>query len=75
VLPNHHWLSRFLNSSNAARPRWSPRFATDYCVMLAAHMRETLPITRPTEPALAGTKRSNRLRVKRAARKGESTAN
>ena len=26
-----------------------PRFAADYCVMLAAYMRETFPITRPTE--------------------------
>jgi DNA-binding transcriptional LysR family regulator len=32
-----------------------PRFATDYCAMLAAHMRETFPITRPTEPATAKT--------------------
>lgn len=27
-----------------------PRFAADYCAMLASYMRETLPITRPTEP-------------------------
>jgi LysR family nitrogen assimilation transcriptional regulator len=27
-----------------------PRFATDYCRMLAAYMRETFPITGPTEP-------------------------
>lgn len=27
-----------------------PPFATDYCGMLAAYMRETFPITRPTEP-------------------------
>jgi DNA-binding transcriptional LysR family regulator len=27
-----------------------PRFAQDYCGMLAAYMRETFPITRPTEP-------------------------
>jgi LysR family nitrogen assimilation transcriptional regulator len=40
-----------------------PRFATDYCVMLAAHMRETFPITRPTEPVTA--KRSVRSRGKR----------
>src|SRR5215813_7037141 len=26
-----------------------PRFAMDYCVMLAAHMRETFPISRPTD--------------------------
>jgi len=35
-----------------------PRFATDYCTMLAAHMRETFPITRPTESGLASEKRS-----------------
>ena len=35
-----------------------PRFATDYCAMLAAHMRETFPITRPTEPVQARTKGS-----------------
>jgi len=27
-----------------------PRFATDYCEMLAAYMREIFPISRPTEP-------------------------
>ncbi len=27
-----------------------PRFATDYCGMLAAYMREIFPITRPTHP-------------------------
>jgi DNA-binding transcriptional LysR family regulator len=32
------------------RRRPLPRFAADYCVMLAAYMRETFPITRPTEP-------------------------
>ncbi len=30
-----------------------PRFATDYCGMLAAYMREIFPISRPTEPKLA----------------------
>src|SRR5215813_5754677 len=30
-----------------------PRFAADYCVMLAAYMRETFPVTRPTAPKLA----------------------
>jgi DNA-binding transcriptional LysR family regulator len=49
-----------------------PRFATDYCFMLAAHMRETLPITRPTEPALPGMKRSHRLRANRATLKAKS---
>lgn len=44
-----------------------PRFATDYCVMLAAHMRETFPITRPTEQAIA--KRSGGFWAKRATRK------
>jgi LysR family transcriptional regulator, nitrogen assimilation regulatory protein len=29
-----------------------PRFATEYCGMLAAYMREILPIARPTEPSL-----------------------
>src|SRR5215813_5695528 len=47
-----------------------PRFATDYCAMLAAHMRETFPITRPTEPAMA--KRSGRSRKKRATGKTRS---
>ena len=41
-----------------------PRFATDYCVMLAAHMRETFPVTRPTEPVSAGTERSQRVRAR-----------
>jgi DNA-binding transcriptional LysR family regulator len=31
-----------------------PPFATDYCRMLAAYMREIFPITRPTETALPG---------------------
>ena len=42
-----------------------PRFAADYCAMLAAYMRETFPITRPTESGLKGRKRSRRLRVSR----------
>lgn len=29
-----------------------PRFAKDYCEMLAAYMQETFPITRPTKPWL-----------------------
>ena len=29
-----------------------PRFATDYCGMLAAYVREIFPISRPTEPTL-----------------------
>ena len=49
-----------------------PRFATDYCAMLAAHMRETFPITRPTEPGLASAKRSYRFRVKGATRKAKT---
>jgi DNA-binding transcriptional LysR family regulator len=47
-----------------------PRFATDYCAMLAAHMRKTFPITRPTEPAVA--KASVRSRAKRVPRKAKS---
>jgi DNA-binding transcriptional LysR family regulator len=27
-----------------------PRFATDYCAMLAAYMREIFPVTQPTDP-------------------------
>jgi DNA-binding transcriptional LysR family regulator len=27
-----------------------PRFATDYCEMLAAYMHEIFPISRPTDP-------------------------
>jgi len=42
-----------------------PRFAADYCAMLAVYMREAFPITRPTEPGLKGRKRSRRLRVSR----------
>lgn len=37
-----------------------PRFATDYCAMLAAYMRETFPITRPTEPESASSTQSTR---------------
>ena len=40
-----------------------PRFASDYCTMLAAYMRETFPITRPTEPVVQDRKRSGRLRA------------
>ena len=47
-----------------------PRFSTDYCAMLAAHMREPFPIALPPAPALA--KGSVRLRAKRAARKAKS---
>ncbi|MCC8974734.1 LysR family transcriptional regulator [Bradyrhizobium brasilense] len=47
-----------------------PRFATDYCAMLAAHMRKTFPITRPTEPAAA--KASVRTRARRVPRKAKS---
>lgn len=41
-----------------------PRFAADYCRMLAAYMREIFPISRPTEPVGAGTKQAGRGRVK-----------
>ncbi|MHC2336418.1 LysR family transcriptional regulator [Bradyrhizobium sp. USDA 4454] len=46
-----------------------PRFATDYCAMLAEHMRETFPITRPTEPVSSSTKGKHRLRARRTVRK------
>jgi DNA-binding transcriptional LysR family regulator len=40
-----------------------PRFATDYCGMLAAYMREVFPITRPTAPQLATSRRRARRRA------------
>ena len=40
-----------------------PRFATDYCGMLAAYMREIFPISRPTEPKLPTSRRKARVRV------------
>src|ERR1700742_2206927 len=33
-----------------------PRFATEYCGMLAAYMREIFPISRPTEPTLLASR-------------------
>jgi DNA-binding transcriptional LysR family regulator len=45
-----------------------PRFATDYCGMLAAYMREIFPISRPTDPKLRA------LRGK-ARRKGSELGN
>jgi LysR family nitrogen assimilation transcriptional regulator len=45
-----------------------PRFATDYCAMLAAYMRQTFPITRPTTPVRARTKETHRRRANPAAR-------
>jgi DNA-binding transcriptional LysR family regulator len=44
-----------------------PRFATDYCGMLAAYMREIFPISRPAEAKLATSRRtSERARKDRA---------
>lgn len=40
-----------------------PRFATDYCAMLAAYMREIFPISRPTEPMLATSRRKAKVRA------------
>ena len=40
-----------------------PRFATDYCGMLAAYMREIFPITRPTEPTLPTSRPKARVRA------------
>jgi LysR family nitrogen assimilation transcriptional regulator len=37
-----------------------PRFASDYCAMLAAYMREIFPISRPTEPKRATRQRKAR---------------
>jgi LysR family nitrogen assimilation transcriptional regulator len=39
-----------------------PRFATDYCAMLAAYMRQTFPITRPTKPVAQGIRNAARSR-------------
>ena len=35
-----------------------PRFATEYCAMLASYMRETFPVSRPTAPGGAIAKRA-----------------
>jgi LysR family nitrogen assimilation transcriptional regulator len=40
-----------------------PRFATDYCGMLAAYMREIFPITRPTEPKPSTSRRKVQRRA------------
>jgi LysR family nitrogen assimilation transcriptional regulator len=40
-----------------------PRFATDYCRMLAAYMREIFPISRPTEPTLPVPRPKARVRA------------
>jgi DNA-binding transcriptional LysR family regulator len=40
-----------------------PRFATDYCGMLAAYMREIFPISRPTEPEVPTPRRKARVRA------------
>src|ERR1700749_4167926 len=37
-----------------------PRFATDYCGMLAAYMREIFPISQPTDPQLPAHRRKSR---------------
>ena len=58
----HRYKLRILSLTHRGRPlrepltiSWDkrrplPQFATDYCRMLAAYMREVLPITRPTKP-------------------------
>jgi hypothetical protein len=33
------------------KQRTRPRYATAYCEMLAAYVREIFPITRPSKPA------------------------
>jgi DNA-binding transcriptional LysR family regulator len=40
-----------------------PRFATDYCGMLAAYMRKIFPISRPTEPKLPTFQRKARRKA------------
>jgi DNA-binding transcriptional LysR family regulator len=52
------------------RRRPLPRFATDYCEMLAAHMREVFPISRPTEPPSAVTVTRRRAKTQKNHRRG-----
>ena len=40
-----------------------PRFATDYCGMLAAYMREIFPVSRPTKPEIPTLRRKARMRA------------
>jgi len=40
-----------------------PRFATDYCGMLAAYMREIFPVSRPTDPKPPASPRKARMRA------------
>jgi DNA-binding transcriptional LysR family regulator len=49
------------------------RFASDYCGMLATYMRETFPITSPTDPTSARTKRSDRAPRKRGTRRAKTS--
>ena len=42
-----------------------PRYATDYCAMLAAYMREIFPISRPTELSAAASRRKPGSKRKR----------
>ena len=45
-----------------------PRFATDYCAMLAAYMREIFPISRPTEPTSVAALARKGVKPRRAVR-------
>lgn len=49
-----------------------PRFAADYCGMLAAYMREVFPITRPTEPGPPAFRRKRGGEPPNHARKSHS---
>ena len=40
-----------------------PRFATEYCGMLAAYMREVFPISRPTESTVPTSRRKAQVRA------------
>ncbi len=42
-----------------------PRFAADYCEMLAAHMREVFPISSPTEPPSAAAMPDRRVKARK----------
>src|ERR1700761_67914 len=73
-LQGHRYQLRILSLTHRGRPlrepltiSWDkrrpfPRFATDYCGMLAAYMREIFPISKPTDPKLPITRNKVRQR-------------
>src|ERR1700744_3725617 len=57
----HRYRLRIVGLTYRGRPL--PRFATDYCGMLAAYMREIFPISKPTDPKLPITRNKVRQRA------------